>query len=132
MRWATALEWYAEGCRETSTSIALTKLAAALDILARGGGDYGITQMLANLLGCADTDSVFKGVPDTLKQIVEAIYNGGRSQLLHGTKVDRRVAFDDELNQALALGHLALSSRLGRLATYSGPDDDKAFITMPA
>lgn len=132
MRWATALEWYAEGCRETSTSIAVTKLAAALDILARGGTDYGITQMLANLLGCADTDSVFKGVPDSLKQIVEAIYNGGRSQLLHGTKVDRRVAFDDERNQAQALGHLALASLLGRLATYTGPDDDKAFITMPA
>ncbi|MDR7298253.1 hypothetical protein J2X16_003616 [Pelomonas aquatica] len=131
MRWAAALDWYAEGCRETSTSVAVTKLAAALDVLTCGRTEYGITQMLANLLGRAATESVFQGVPDSLKHIVDAIYGGGRSQLLHGSKVDRRVAFDSERSQAQALGHLALVSLLKRLASYTGPDEDIAFITMP-
>lgn len=132
MRWAAALEWYAEGCRETSTSLAVTKLAAALDVLTCGETAPGITKMLANLLGRPATDEVFDGVTESLTQIVQNIYGGGRSQLLHGNQVDRRVAFDAERAQAQALGHLALVSLLDRLASYPGPDDESAFITMPA
>jgi hypothetical protein len=131
MRWAAALEWYAEGCRESSSSLAVTKLAAALDVLTCGQTARGITEMLANLLGRSASDSVFEGTPDDLTQIVQAIYGGGRSQLLHGNQVDRRVAFDAERAQAEALGHMALVSLLDRLASYAGPDDESAFIAMP-
>ena len=131
MRWAAALEWYAEGCRETSTSVAVTKLAAALDVLTCGQTANGITRMLAHLLGRAVSDPVFEGVPDSLAQVVQSIYGNGRSQLLHGNQVDRRIAFDAERGQAQALGAHALASLLGRLATYQGPDTESAFLDMP-
>jgi hypothetical protein len=129
-RWATALEWYAEGCRETSSSVAVTKLATALDVLTCGKMDYGITLMLTNLLGCAGSDTVFAGVPESLATIVRRIYGEGRSRLLHGTQVDRRLAFEAERSQAQALGALALVRLLERLATYHGKDDKDAFLSM--
>jgi hypothetical protein len=131
MRWAAALEWYAEGCRETSTSVAVTKFAASLDVLTCGQKAPGIIRMLTNLLGRPANDPVFEGVPDSLAQIVQDIYGDGRSQLLHGNQIDRRVPFDAERGQAQALGALALVSLLERLATYQGPDTESAFLDMP-
>lgn len=131
MRWAAALEWYAEGCRETSTSVAVTKLAAALDVLTCGRMANGITRMLGHLLGRAASDPVFEGVPDSLAQIVQGFYGDGRSQLLHGNQVDRRIAFEAERGQAQALGAHALVTLLERLATYQGPDTESAFLDMP-
>lgn len=131
MRWAAALEWYAEGCRETSASVAVTKFAAALDVLTCGRKTSGITRMLANLLGRVASDPVFEGVPDSLAHIVQNIYGDGRSQLLHGNQVDRRVPFDAERGQAQALGAFALVSLLERLATHQGPDSESAFLDMP-
>lgn len=132
MRWAAALEWFAEGCREASTSIAVTKLATSLDVLTCGSNGYGITKMLSNILDCQDSDQVFDGVSDGLSTIVQRIYGGGRSQLLHGTQVDRRIPFDTERAQAQVLGATALLNLLERLASYQGPDTESAFVSMPA
>lgn len=131
MRWAAALEWYAEGCRETSVTLAVTKLAASLDVLTCGQTAKGITRMVANLLGQAASDPVFKTDSVSLGQVVQSIYGDGRSQLLHGNQVDRRVAFDEERGQARALAEFALLSLLRRLAVYEGPDVECAFIDMP-
>lgn len=131
MRWATALEWYAEGCRETSATLAVTKLAASLDVLTCGKKAKGISRMLANLLGRAASAFVFKNDPASLSQIVQSIYGDGRSRLLHGTQIDRKVAFDDERGQARVLAEFALLNLLRRLAVYEGPDDESAFIEMP-
>ncbi len=131
MRWAAALEWYAEGCREVSSSVAVTKLAAALDILTCGKTKDGIVDMLSRLLEQPADAQVFEGVPESLSQIVQAIYGHGRSQLLHGNQVDRLVPFDTERGQAQALGELALVLLLERLAIYKGPDCEDAFIAMP-
>ena len=131
MRWAAALDWFAEGCRETSTSVAVTKLAAALDVLTCGEAANGITKMLGHLLDRAASEPVFEGVSDSLAQIVRGIYGDGRSQLLHGNQVDRRIAYDAERVQAQALASLALQSLLERLKTYQGPDTESAFLNMP-
>jgi hypothetical protein len=73
---------------------------------------------------------VFDGVPESLATIVRRIYGEGRSRLLHGTQVDRRLAFEAERSQAQALGALALVRLLERLATYHGKDDKDAFLSM--
>jgi len=131
MRWAAALEWYAEGCREASATLAVTKLASSLDVLTCGRTANGITQMMTNLLGITPNDPVFENDTASLRQVVQRIYGDGRSQLLHGNHVDREVAFDEERGQARALADFALLNLLKRLSTYQGPDTEFAFIDMP-
>lgn len=126
-RWATALDWFAEGCRETSDAVAVTKLASALDVLACGGKDAGIRELLCHLTGMAPSDVVVPRRGLTLTEVVSRVYNDGRSKLLHGTHFDRLEKFSTERLQAEGLGVAALTELLVRLPHYTGPDTDKAF-----
>lgn len=129
-RWATALDWFAEGCRETSDALAVTKLASALDVLACGGKDAGIRELLCHLTGTAASDVVVPRRGLTLTAVVSRVYNDGRSKLLHGTHFDRLEKFSGERLQAEGLGVAALTELLERLPHYTGPDTDKAFRTI--
>lgn len=129
-RWATALDWFAEGCRETSDAVAVTKLASALDVLACGGKNAGIQELLSRLTGMAPSDVVVPRRGLTLMAVVSKVYDGGRSKLLHGTHVDRLKQFSAERLHAEGLGVAALTELLARLPHYTGPDSDKAFRTI--
>jgi hypothetical protein len=129
-RWATALDWFAEGCRESSDALAVTKLASALDVLACGGKDAGIRDMLVHLTGKAASEVVVPRRGLTLATVVSRVYNDGRSKLLHGTHFDRLEKFSTERLHAENLGEVALTELLRRLPHYTGPDIDKAFRTI--
>lgn len=130
-RWATALDWFGEGNRESSDAIALAKLGTCLDVLCCGGYAGGITEMVTRLTGVSPTTEVVKGTkPRTLKELVEDIYNHGRSKILHGTHYDRLESFLIERKQATYLARVVLIESAVRLQTYAGPDTDKAFRTM--
>ncbi|MCA0327429.1 MAG: hypothetical protein LCH89_17785 [Proteobacteria bacterium] len=130
-RWATALAWFAEGARESTDAIALAKLGTCLDILSSGGTDYGICEMLVNLTGAARDDMVLQGRrPRTLSQLVADVYNHGRSEILHGNRYDRLEDLEDERRRAFDLARIALSVSAVRLHSYTGADEDKAFVTM--
>lgn len=133
-RWATALEWLAEGCRESNDAIGLAKIGTSLDILSGGGTDYGIKQMLVNLTGWTADTVVVSGVDEmTLQAVVRMIYNSGRSQILHGTHYKRLLSFSSERDIAAQIARLALLLSAERLTTYQGADDDtKAFQTISA
>jgi hypothetical protein len=81
------LWWYQQACREESNQIATTKFAASMDALAGGKGAGAILQLIAARLGCAPDKAI---MPDgrTTKQVVERIYNAGRSRLIHGSSDD--------------------------------------------
>ncbi|WP_116137336.1 hypothetical protein [Trinickia diaoshuihuensis] len=130
-RWATALDWYGEGCRESSDAIALAKLGTCLDVLACGGKNIGIRDMVVHLTGTSESTQVVSGShPRTLGQLVKDIYDSGRSKILHGTHYDRLESFSVERKQAAYLARIVLIETAVRLQNYNGSDDDKAFRTI--
>ncbi len=131
-RWATALNWYAEGARERNSAIALAKFGSSLDVLASGGKALGITNMLENLLGCKSSTIVVTGEKQkTLSDLVKEIYDAGRSQILHGNHINQLKSFDESKAYAWQLARLALMVAATRLASFSGLDgNDKAFRSM--
>jgi hypothetical protein len=131
-RWATALDWMAEGSREANDAVALAKIASSLDVLACGGKFAGILGMLVHLRKVDATTTVVKGrSPRTLQQVVKDIYDNGRSQILHGTHFDRIKSFEAWRSHAAFLAGLALMECALRLDKFTGVDGDKAFRTMP-
>jgi len=127
-RWATALDWFGEGNRESSDAIALAKLGTCLDVLCCGGKNNGIREMVVHLTGTSsDTQVILGSRPRTLKQLVKDIYDQGRSQILHGTHYDRLESFAAERHYAAHLARIVLIESAVRLQRYSGPDEEKAF-----
>ncbi len=130
-RWATALDWFAEGNRESSDSIALTKIGTCLDVLANGGKTDGILVMVVNLTGASEDTIVIHGDnPLTLRGLIEDTYEYGRSQILHGNHVDRLKSFETERTQAAQLAKFVLIEAARRLVHYAGPDENTAFRTI--
>lgn len=127
-RWATALDWFGEGNRESSDAIALAKLGTCLDVLCCGGKNDGIREMVIHLTGMSGDMQVVQGNhPRTLKQLVKDIYDHGRSQILHGTHYDRLESFAAERQYAAYLARIVLIECAVRLQRYGGQDEDKAF-----
>lgn len=132
-RWATALDWFGEGNRESSDAIAVAKLGTSLDVLACGGKNAGISQMVTHLIETPGNTQVIKGPrPRTLSELVKDIYEDGRSKILHGTHFDRLESFAHERQHAAYLARVVLIESAFRLQHYSGNDEEKAFRTMPA
>lgn len=132
-RWATALDWYAEGQRERGDAIALTKFGTSLDVLSCGGRFAGILNLLTNLLNTPENTPFIRGTKDsTLRKVVKDIYDRGRSQILHGNRHDRMEAYESDRNAAAYLARLALIESALRLKGYTGADEDKSFLTMPS
>ena len=131
-RWATALNWYAEGARESNSAIALAKFGSSLDVLASGGKASGITSMLENLLDCKASSVVVNGEKQrTLSGLVSEVYEAGRSQILHGNHIDQLKSFDESKAYASQLARLALIAAAKRLVSFAGLDEnDKAFRSM--
>ncbi|PLA73968.1 hypothetical protein CYQ88_08365 [Hydrogenovibrio sp. SC-1] len=134
-RWATSLDWFAEGCRERDDALAITKMATALDILAHASKYQPIVDMLSNLLNIQKNTLVFtnnsKEQELDLSKAVKKIYNDSRSKFVHGSLVDRLESYNNERIIAFSLARRALIEAAIRLKTYSGsPDDSKAFRTM--
>lgn len=130
-RWSTALDWFGEGCRESSDSIALAKLGTCLDVLCGGGKNVGILNMVMHLTGTSSDTQVIDGCcPRTLGQLVKDIYDLGRSKILHGTRYDRLESFALERQHAAHLARIILIQSAIRLQHYTGPDEDNAFSTI--
>lgn len=130
-RWATALDWFGEASRDENDAIALTKFGTCLDVLSCGGKHKGIVKMLVNLTDANEKTEVVGGsLPRTLSQLVEDIYNSGRSKILHGTSYDRLESHNIVRDRAACLARLALIETAARLQSYNGQDTDNAFRTI--
>jgi hypothetical protein len=134
-RWATALDWFGEGCRESNDAVAIAKIATSLDVLACVGKYKGILEMLENLLELSENDVVTSG-PGltsslTLKRLVKDIYDNGRSRILHGTSNDRLQSFSKLRGYAVQITRFALLECVLRLQAYAGEDADKEFRIIP-
>lgn len=131
-RWSTALDWHGEACREVSDQIAITKFGTCLDVLSSGGGKTAaIADMVSNLTKIPIDDNVVNiGEELSLYKVISKIYENGRSEILHGNKVDRMSSFEDLRDMAEHFSKITLISAALALFNYSGKDTEKAFSEM--
>lgn len=128
-RWATALDWYAEGIREQNDAIALAKIASSLDILSNGGKYKGILDMLKNVFDISENEIILNDIKKeiSLKEFVKEIYDYGRSKILHGTHYERLKSFKKQREQASIIARIALFGCLFLLDDYTGEDLESGF-----
>ncbi|MFK4134835.1 hypothetical protein ACI2KR_21500 [Pseudomonas luteola] len=132
MRWATALEWLAEGAREVSEAVALAKIGTSLDVLTEGGKFGKILDMLTHLTGWEEESEFRVGANNrTLRWLVKELYDHGRSRILHGNVFDRMQTFGELRKAGAMLARIALIECALRLKQYAGDDEHTAFRTIP-
>lgn len=131
-RWSTALDWHGEACREVSDQIAIAKFGTCLDVLSSGGGKTPvIANMVSNLTKIPLNDNVVKiGEALSLYKAISRIYENGRSEILHGNKVDRMSSFEGLRGMAEHFSKITLVSAALAFFNYSGADSEKAFCDM--
>lgn len=131
-RWSTALDWHGEACREVSDQIAIAKFGTCLDVLSSGGGKTrAISKMVSNLTKIPEDKIVANYDRDlTLYEAITKIYEYGRSEILHGNKIDRMTSFEALRGISEFFSKIALIKAAEALFTYSGSDSAKAFSEM--
>lgn len=131
-RWSTALDWHGEACREVSDQIAIAKFGTCLDVLSSGGGKTtAIAKMVSNLTKIPIDDNVVNtGEELSLYKVVSRIYENGRSEILHGNKVDRMTSFEELRNMAEHFSRITLICGALAFLNYSGTDSERAFCDM--
>jgi DNA-binding PadR family transcriptional regulator len=129
-RWVEAMYWYGQAKRNTTDFMSLVECGVALDVLTQGGTDYGIKELCVNLLGVPGTYVIGNGL--TLNKWVEKIYNDGRSQLSHGSKLGLLSDLPLPSGDAIDLLVVVIENFIRRLASYTGDDDAKAYRTWLA
>lgn len=114
--------WYHEACREAQDQIATTKFAASMDALAGGKKARGIIALIGARLGHKPDDPLMKDGRKT-KDLINQIYDAGRSRLIHGSSDDFAHDWTQLRGSAEAIGRwlLILSCKW-----FSGhPDTDE-------
>ncbi|WP_339430490.1 hypothetical protein [Pseudomonas sp. EA_65y_Pfl2_P78] len=133
MRWATALDWLAEGTREINEAIALAKIGTSLDVLTEGGKFGKILDMLTHLTGWTEEKEFQVGpYPRSLRWLVKELYDHGRSKILHGNVFDRLQSFAEIRSVGEDLARIALIQCALRLHHYEGKDGHTVFRDIPA
>jgi hypothetical protein len=117
-----SLWWYHQACREASDQMAVTKFAASLDALAGGTRAKGIMDLVEARLGFERGDPLMADMR-TSKQVIERIYNAGRSRLIHGSSDDFTQDWRGLRTTAESLGRHCLVEACHWLADNPSCDD---------
>lgn len=126
-----ALIWFGEACNEPLDFMAIVKFAAALDTLAKGRQVRGICELVQRRFPVSDMDAPFLKDGTSAKQLVEQIYETGRSRIIHGTRSSLIDDLDKLRARAELLATMVLRASIHWLDSYIGPDDVSAFTTSP-
>lgn len=78
-----ALLWFQDGCRENFDLKAIVCFSACLDILASGGHQKGIGELIHARLGLNENATITRD-DLTVKEVVKNIYDDGRNRFSHG------------------------------------------------
>ncbi|GAA4117799.1 hypothetical protein ACFFTN_09010 [Aminobacter aganoensis] len=117
-----AFLWFHEGCRESSSHMAVVKLAASLDALACGRKSGGILTLINARLKMEDDKPIRPDGP-TLKKAIDRIYSDGRSRLIHGNNQELGNDWSDTKALAEQFGRLCLLLCLDWIANTPNCDD---------
>jgi hypothetical protein len=83
-RWINALHWFGEARREPSDFMAIVKYGSALDILSGAGGKLTtMAQFVTAVVGVTQASDE-SGGSVTVTELVNRVFNDGRSALVHG------------------------------------------------
>ncbi|HAV5432060.1 Uncharacterised protein [Acinetobacter baumannii] len=132
-KWIYALNWYAEGIRESNDAIAVAKLASCLDTLSHGSKISGIKQLLRNIFDREDHNILFNiegNQKITIHEFAKRVYEEGRSRILHGTIDNLLESFQADKERLIYAGRIVLLECAERLSQYDGEDSEHAFKTM--
>jgi hypothetical protein len=131
-RWVEAMYWFGQARRERNEFIALVKFGVALDVLAKGGQAKGILELSRAIFDKLDSDII---APDdrTLKQVVETLYNDGRSKIAHGGALALLRELPIELSLADSVTAHVLAGYVVYATRYKGQDTYEDFLAaIPA
>jgi hypothetical protein len=126
-RWVEAMYWFGQARRERNEFIALVKYGIALDVLAKGTKARGILGLARAIFGKLD-DDVIASDNRTLKQIVETVYNDGRSKIAHGgtlallRELPIELSLADNFTAHVLAGYVVYATR------YKGADTYEEFL----
>ena len=124
-----SLIWFGEACNGTLDFAAIVKFVAALDTLAKGRRVVGICELVQCRYPVPGINAPFLNDGTTAKQLVEQIYETGRSRIVHGTRSSLIDDLDKLRARAELLATIVLRACIFWLGTYTGPDDVSAFAT---
>lgn len=117
-----AVLWFHEGCREPSSHIGVAKLAASLDALACGKKSRGILALIHVRLKVKGSKPIRSDGP-TIKNVIERIYDQGRSRLMHGNNEELSGDWADMKALAEHFGRLCLLLCIEWIAKNPNCDD---------
>jgi hypothetical protein len=126
-RWVEAMFWFGQSRREDNDFIALVKIGVALDVLTEGGMSGGIIKLLCQLSGWTPEKSITSD-NKTVRQIVELIYNEGRSRIAHGTRLSLQIDLPISVEVADNVAKQIMTVYVLCLAKYGGKDNYGEFF----
>jgi hypothetical protein len=126
-RWVEALYWFGQARHERNEFIALVKLGIALDVLAKGGKARGILALTCAIFGKSGND-IIASDNRSLKQVVETLYNDGRSKIAHGGALALLRELPIELSLADSLTAHVLAGYVVFATQYMGVDAYEQFL----
>jgi hypothetical protein len=99
--WLSAMHWFQRGMTAELDFEAIVYFGTTLDVLAGGGKNAGILNVVTTIYGAQPGDVLFQGQHAvTIKQFVDQLYDDGRSRLSHGTREGLRGDFTLLRNRA--------------------------------
>lgn len=123
-RFAHALIWFHEACREPIPMIAITKFMSCLDALVCGQKAWDITQLVSVRIGVEPHTPIRKDGP-SFKTAIEDLYSQGRSRPLHGSSDRLGHDWEDSRGLAETLARLGLILCFHWAAEHATCDDPK-------
>ncbi len=131
MRWATALDWLAEGTREVNEAIALAKIGTSLDVLTEGGKFGKILDMLTHLTGWGEEKEFGRPLSSHAPMAGERTVRLRPLQNPARQRFDRLQSFTEMRSVGAELARIALMECALRLQRYEGEDGHTIFRDIP-
>lgn len=126
----TSLNWFRRGCIDNDDRVAVVFLSASLDALSPKGKLAGITELVCQTLGKKPMESLWIGGPQ-IKTILKAVYDDGRSRLIHGSSDQTNKDWSQLRNYAELIAKWCLLGALIYFAKNPACDELKA-LSLPA
>jgi hypothetical protein len=130
-----AMLWFHDGCREVTDLKAIVSFASCMEILAGGGGRESIRKLIRARLGIDENAKIHRD-GFTVKDVIDQIYDEGRTRFIHGPRRNGKHVWGDKLGhdwsetRGLAewIARRCLVCCMALAANTPAPDDPKQLL----